>query len=111
MRYIILIILLIGIATIWIEKSHELGFEKTSEKIGKIEMRVGIEEKKNRDFTLMVSLDPCWYFTFELCLWSIYVGVVWSRDSENYPDCDHEGTKCFYCGNRMANQTDRNEDV
>lgn len=96
-EFILGVILITNIVFIWFKKEHELGIEKVT-KIGRLEVWVGIEQPNQRDFDLTLSWHPTQYFTFQLSLWTTYCGCAWSRDPEMYPDCDHEGVECFYCG-------------
>ena len=95
--YLLLITGLTNIIFGWCKKQHELGFEKAT-KIGRVEARVGIEKPEHRDFDLTISCHPLWYITFQLSLWSTYCSFGWSRNAYSYPDCDHDGAECFYCG-------------
>lgn len=95
--YILGIAALLNLIFWWCKKSHELGIEKVT-KIGRLEVRIGIEEQDSRNFDLTISWDPLWYFTFQLSLWTVYCNFGWSRDPDSWSDCDHEGVECFYCG-------------
>jgi len=92
--YILGTIALLNLIFWWCRKSHELEIEKIT-KIGRIEARVGIESPRSRDFDLTISWDPLWYFTFQLSLWSVYCGFGWSRDTDSWPDCNHNGVECY----------------
>ncbi len=101
MMHIIFYLLLIsGLTNMifgWCKKRHELGFEKAT-KIGRLEAEIGIEAPENRDFDLTLSCHPLWYITFQLSLWSTYINFGWSRNEYSYPDCDHKGVECYFCG-------------
>ncbi len=95
--YLVVISGLTNIIFGWCKKRHELGFEKVFTKIGRIEVGIGIENPESRDFDLTVSCHPT-YITFQLSLWATYCSFEWSKDPNSYPDCNHEGIECFYCG-------------
>ncbi len=95
--YVLGIIALLNLLFWWCTKNHELAIEKIT-KIGRLEGRIGIEKSDCRDFDLTISWQPLRYLTFQLSLWSVYCGFGWSRNPESYPDCNHEGVECFYCG-------------
>lgn len=99
--YILVIVSLLNLIFWWCKGGHELGIEKIT-KIGRFEARIGIEEQGYRDFDLTISLEPRWYLTFQLSLWTIYCGFGWSRDPESHADCNHKDTECFYCGGKIS---------
>ena len=81
----------------WLRKSHGLEWQRFY-KIGRVDMRIGIEQAGNRDFDLTIQYNPWWYFTSQLSLWFVYIGCGWSRDPNAWADCDHDESECFVCG-------------
>ena len=94
---IFLCVIILNFICFWCKENHELGIEKRT-KFGRFDIQIGIEKPKHRNFDFTLSIDPLWYWTFQLSLWSIYCGCGWSKDTESYPDCSHDGATCFHCG-------------